>query len=197
MKRNRQNSSFKKIFDRHFFSNHHIEAQELEKCIEKSFKGYEAVTFSSLTGLICAIIDEIITLEIQLSFIDKDSKYESINKFLKETRNINDRLRKLDDLYLQQKVNITLGNKSMFGKVVLHEGSNLIGILLDFGKLNKIIASAPVFISKNKAFCEKVRWSRSSYGRRKPSEKINISSNGRFSELQAEVINKCFNNLNG
>ena len=192
-----QNSSFKKIFDRHFFSNHHIEAQELEKRLEKSFSGYEAVTFSSLTGLICAIIDEVIDLDIQLSFIDNHSKYESINKFLDETRNINYRLKKLDDLHLQQKLNIILGKNRRFGEFILHEGNNLIGLILDFGKLDNIIASAPVFISKNKIFCEKVRWSRSSYGRRKSTEKINIASNGRFSELQAEVITKCYNNLNG
>ena len=151
-----QNSSFKKIFDRHFFSNHHIEAQELEKRLEKSFSGYEVITFSSLTGLIYpAIIDEVIDLDIQLSFIDNHSKYESIIKFLDETRNINYRLKELDDLHLQQKLNIILGKNRRFGEFILHEGNNLIGLILDFGKLDNIIASAPVFISKIKSSVKK------------------------------------------
>jgi hypothetical protein len=67
MKCDRDNLLFKKIFDRHYFSNHHIEAQKVETRLEKFFSGYEAVTFSSMPGLICAIIDEIINKDLQLS----------------------------------------------------------------------------------------------------------------------------------
>jgi hypothetical protein len=129
--------------------------------------------------------------------MNSSRKYNLVNEFVRATRDKNNILVKLEDLHLQEKVNNTLGASRRFGKVVLHKGNNLLGILLDFGKLDAIIASAPVFISQNKDYCEKIRWARSSYGRKRNDKKINIASNGRFSEFQAEVINNKLNNLDG
>ena len=40
----------------------------------------------------------------------------------------------------------------------LTDKDKLSGIFLDFGKCSEFISSAPIFISNNKMFCEKIRW---------------------------------------
>lgn len=192
-------SLFKEIFDRHFFSNHHAEAIELEEKFENYFSGFECITFSSLAGLIVAVIDELVDSSIRL-YVPKDLPdylavdRVKINKFLSITgRSIIEEL----PLKEQSKVNKELEQYKVdvnSYSAVLLDKQEIIAILFDLKKYHYLLCSGGLFVTKNIKIAEKIRWSRSSYGRRQ-HEFVNIAANGRFSEFQAALVKSGFKGL--
>jgi hypothetical protein len=184
-----------RIFERHYFSNHHTEAINLEKRLEKEFPKMECVTFSNIESLWVAVIDEICEDNINLYSKTGLNTMERINRFFKATKRRQMKNWSTISKKTQQLVqNIVPINYLDFLVGTLTDKDKLSGIFLDFGKCSEFISSAPIFISNNKMFCEKIRWARSSYGRRFKISDLKIASNGRFSEFQGLIVNSFLDN---
>ncbi len=182
---------FNEIFNRHFFSNHHVEAKQLEETLEKAFEGYDCVSFSSVLGLVSAIYDEIITDDDIFYVYENEKILINLERFLSATnrkmriKTLPSSSRKLSILACDK--DNAYFNDYIFGGVVMN--NKVIFVILDFSKISVWLRSAAFFITQDSELSEKIRWSRSSYGRRTKSF-VNIAANGRFSEFQACLINE-------
>lgn len=185
---------FLNIFKRYYFSNHHKEAIQLEETMEKDFPKMECITFSNIESLWVTTIDEICEDKIYIySKLDQITT-ERINNFLRNTNRIEIKEYSSLPLVIVQRIEALIPNKySQFLVGALLDNENLLGIYFDFGNCSEFIYSAPIFMSENKIFCEKVRWARSSYGRRSVISDLKISANGRFSEFQGHIVNTYIN----
>lgn len=175
---------FKPIFETHFFSNHHLQAQQAEAMLEAQLPGQECVTFSCFAALITAVADELASKDTPMVCVSsRDQTRQTI-------RSLN--------LFLQAsgRLPVTLGDSAIDvhspaqgrpADVLLSSPDGVRAELLDFSGLHPMLGSAGVFVSSNAAWCEKVRWARSSYGRRSTSQ-VAIGANGRFSEFQAMLM---------
>lgn len=184
---------FSEIFARHFFSNHHTEAKQLESRLEALWPGHECVTFSSFPALLIAAIDELYDANTNLYVIsESDSmvlQIASLNRFLHETGRRQLIIAESDKYpYLLEQVKYGFDNEGISPKALLMENETIKGVFLDLSTKIPMLFSSGVFVTKDADLAEKIRWSRSSYGRRK-SASINIAANGRFSEFQAYLIN--------
>jgi hypothetical protein len=190
---------FRGIFDRHFFSNHHVEAIELENKFEKYFPGFECVTYSGLAGLIVAVFDELVDPSTYLYAthqypVSLDFDYKNINRFLCATgRPIVKELPIVGQSMVIDKLR-QYGIVANSYSAILMSGLEVEGVLFDLKKYHPLLSSGGLFVSTNSKMAEKIRWSRSSYGRRQ-DESINIGANGRFSEFQAALVNSSFDGL--
>ena len=195
MERITRKMDFSNIFKRYYFSNHHKEAIRLEETLEKDFPKMECVTFSSIESLLITTIDEICDDNKYIySKLDQITT-KRINNFLNSTNRNNikeysnlslDIIKRIKDLTPNKYLKFLVG--------AISDDESLLGIYLDFSDCSEFIYSAPIFISENKIFCEKVRWARSSYGRRSVISDLKISSNGRFSEFQGLIVNTYIDN---
>lgn len=182
---------FKELFDRHFFSNHHVEAKRLESRLEMMFAGCECVTYSSLSGLLVAAIDELCEDGIEVYLNQNGQHLMSLNVFLNTTgrKSLND---KGWNNSIQADVEaITKGIAPKLDLYIcgsLVQGNKVVALFLDFAKCSDLLISAPVFVTRDPTFAEKVRWARSSYGRLAPTS-VKIAANGRFSEFQGRLLN--------
>lgn len=180
---------FKGIFDRHFFSNHHVEAKRLESRLEQIFVGCECITYSSLPGLLTAVLDELCEGGAEVHVNWDEQRLKSINTFFHATA------RKIVRTWSKE---IQAGVEAMskgfapglggYIQGALIRGGEVSGLLLDFSACSDLLESAAVFVTPHTILAEKVRWSRSSYGHRAATS-INIAANGRFSEFQAHLLN--------
>ena len=72
-----------RIFERHYFSNHHTEAINFGKKVGKGISKWECVTFSNIESLWVAVIDEICEDNINLYSKIGLNTMERINRFFK------------------------------------------------------------------------------------------------------------------
>ena len=181
---------FKDIFDRHFFSNHHVEAKRLESRLEQMFPDCECISYSSLPGLLTAALDELCEDDVVVHLNWDDQHLIAFNAFLHSTG------RKSVSAWSNE---IQAGAEAMCKSIAsglgvyvrgaLMRGKEAVGLFLDFAECSDLLESAPVFVTLDAVLAEKVRWSRSSYGRRRASASVNIAANGRFSEFQGYLLN--------
>lgn len=189
------NMNFKAIFERHFFSNHHVEAKRIESRLEDFLPGpCECISYSSLTGLIVATLDELCEDNTVVHVKCDDLNHKSLNAFLEATGR---KKVAIWNLELQTcietitKVEPTCDlSKYILG--ALMRGREITGLLLDFAESTDLLESAPIFVTWDRVLAEKIRWSRSSYGRR-TSASVKIAANGRFSEFQGAILNSILN----
>ncbi|MFS8152576.1 hypothetical protein [Vreelandella titanicae] len=182
--------NFEEIFSRHFFSNHHIEAQTLELELCTFFKNCECVTFSSFCGLLASINDEVCGTEDNI-LIDCDNfEIQNINLFLHATnrKGVLEWSSKNDDI-ASLKIKFAIKNKniSIYIKGIITNNFEKKGFILDFSGTSELINSTAAFVTPDPLLAEKIRWSRSSYGRQSKSN-VTISANGRVSEFQAKIV---------
>ena len=76
---------FKELFDRHYFSNHHVEAQHLETRLERAFPGFACITYSSFPALLAAALDELCDEGARIGVAYDDQRLGSINAFFRAT----------------------------------------------------------------------------------------------------------------
>jgi hypothetical protein len=182
--------NFKDIFDRHFFSNHHLEAKRLESRLEAIFAGCECITFASLEGLITAVLDELcVDSGTSVNMNWNELKIKEFNAFCHATErkgvgNWNDAMQTATKVIFGN----TLFSMEDYLQGALIHGDRASGLLLEFAQCSNLLDSAAVFVTRDATLAEKLRWSRSSYGRRAAAS-IKIAGNGRFSELQGQLIN--------
>jgi hypothetical protein len=182
--------NFKDIFDRHFFSNHHVEAKRVESRLEVVFAGCECITFSSLPSLIAAVLDELCEqsgAEVNMNWDERQIK--GFNAFChatgrKSVRNWSDAIQAATEVAYD---GLHSGMGGYLQGALIHS-DEASGLLLEFSKCSALLDSAAVFVTRDTTLAEKLRWSRSSYGRRAAAS-IKIAANGRFSELQGQVLN--------
>ena len=184
--------NFKEIFDRHYFSNHHVEAKSLEIMLERSFPGFECITYSSFPALLATALDELCDEGAKISVTWDDQRLGSINAFFRATGRQeilvwNEQARAGIDA-LKQKSAPGLA-QDIHGALI--KGDEVLGAFMDFSGCSSLLVSAGVFATTNPLLAEKLRWSRSSYGRRAPAS-IKVAANGRFSEFQAHLLNAVF-----
>ena len=178
---------FKPIFDAHFFSNHHLQAQAAETQLEKLFPGCECVTFASLESLLIVVAGELCDTPVRLFNVSmRDAvrqSIESVNRFLSATGRT-----PIDALSSVRRGTLsTLGGDALPTDAWLVREHQIIAHLLDASGLHPMLAGAGLFITPDAALSEKIRWARSSYGRRQASS-VRIFANGRFSEFQAILL---------
>lgn len=180
---------FKKIFERHFFSNHHVEAQLLEAELSNLFRGSECVTFSSFHSLLVSIIDEIHCEKDNLSIDCNEAMLKDINLFLTATNRTNTTLWEFREEDIAQS-DVANTEKKILGLIIglIKSNGEPKGFILDLSCTSPLANSCAAFITKDPALAEKIRWSRSSYGRLS-SSRVNIAANGRVSEFQAMLVN--------
>lgn len=184
---------FGEIFERHYFSNHHVEAIEVERRFESMFHGCQCVTFSSLPALVVAVLDEMTDPEgrpVDLVLADaSDAALNELNHFLEASGRR--ALRALDSDELGRVRGASALPFVCAGqpvKAILLDGATAVGALFDLAALDPMLGSAGLFVTRDDANAEKIRWSRSSYGRREAAQ-IVIAANGRFSEFQGHLVN--------
>lgn len=184
---------FREIFERHYFSNHHVEAIEVERRFESMFDACQCVTFSSLPALVIAVLDETTDPEgrrIDLVRADpSDAALSDLNRFLAASGRRALRALGSDDLERMRDASalpfVCAGQQL---RAVLLDGATAVGTLFELAALDTMLGSAGLFVTRDGAKAEKIRWARSSYGRREPAH-IGIASNGRFSEFQGHLVN--------
>jgi hypothetical protein len=180
---------FKEIFDRHYFSNHHVEAKNLETMLERGFPGFECITYSSFPALLAAALDELCDDGARVCVTWDDQRLGSINAFFRATGRQeiiawNEQARAGIDALKQKSV----PGLAQYIHGALMKGDEVLGAFMDFSGCSSLLVSAGVFATANPPLAEKLRWSRSSYGRRAPAS-IKLAANGRFSEFQAHLLN--------
>jgi hypothetical protein len=178
---------FKPIFDAHFFSNHHVQAQAVETQLEDLFPGCECVTFANLESLLIVVAGELCATPVQLFNVSAREavrqSIESLSRFLSMTgRTPIHTLSPARQATLSQ----LAGNALSMDAWLVRE-HQVIAQLLDASGLHPMLAGAGLFITPDAALSEKIRWARSSYGRRGASS-VRIFANGRFSEFQAILL---------
>ena len=178
---------FKPIFDAHFFSNHHVQAQAVEAQLESLFPGGECVTFASLESLLVVAVGELCDTSVELFNVSSREavrqSIELLGRFLSATgRTPINALAPARQATLSKPAGAALPTD-----VWLVREHQVIAQLLDASDLHPMLAGAGVFITPDPALAEKIRWARSSYGRRRPSS-VRIFANGRFSEFQAVLL---------
>jgi len=184
--------SFREIFDRHFFSNHHVEARHLETRLEASFQGCECVTFASFPALLTAALDELCDDGATVHVAWDASKTGAINAFLRASgrREVQawnkEALSGVDALRQRAAPGMA---QHVCG--VLMRDCTAAALLLEMAGESPLLLSAGVLVTQDGVLAEKVRWARSSYGRRAKAT-IHIAANGRFSEFQASLLNQAF-----
>jgi hypothetical protein len=184
---------FREIFERHYFSNHHVEAIEVERRFESMFDGCQCVTFSSLPALIVAVLDEMTDPEgrpVDLVQADaSDAAIGDLSRFLEAGGRRALRALGSDELERVRGASalpfVCAGQPV---RAILLQGTTALGVLFDLAALDPMLGSAGLFVTRDRAKAEKIRWSRSSYGRREPAQ-IAIAANGRFSEFQGHLVN--------
>jgi hypothetical protein len=184
---------FGPIFERHYFSNHHVEVIEVERRFESMFDSCQCVTFSSLPALVVAVFDEMTGPEgrpVELVLADaSDAALRGLNRFLEAGGRRPLRTLSGDELERVRGASalpfVCAGQPV---RAVLLEGVTAVGALFDLAALDPMLGSAGLFVTRDGAKAEKIRWARSSYGRREPAQ-IGIAANGRFSEFQGLLIN--------
>jgi hypothetical protein len=184
---------FSEIFERHYFSNHHVEAIEVERRFESMFDACQCVTFSSLPALIVAVLDEMTNpegLPVELVRADaSDAALADLNRFLEAGGRRALRALGSNELEcVRGGSTLPLVCAGLPARAILLEGMTALGALFDLAELDPMLGSAGLFVTRDGAKAEKVRWSRSSYGRREPA-RIAIAANGRFSEFQGHQVN--------
>jgi hypothetical protein len=184
---------FSEIFERHYFSNHHVEAIEVERRFESMFDGCQCVTFSSMPGLVVAVFDEMCDAEgrpVDLVRADaSDAVLCDLNLFLEAGgRRALRALGKdeLDRMRAASALPFVCAGQTV--KAILVDGVTAVGALFDLAALDPMLGSVGLFVTRDGAKAEQIRWSRSSYGRRAPAQ-IAIAANGRFSEFQGHLMN--------
>ena len=184
---------FSDIFARHFFSNHHIEAKTLESLLEQLLTDFECVSFSSLPGLLVATVDELCDDEAKIytiteKFSRPEHKLLELNQLLKATGRRQLLFKGEDEqVNIFRRSSYNFSSIDMMPTAVLIDQFGILGMFLDLATKQPILLSAGIFVTRNKKLAEKIRWSRSSYGRRENAV-IKIAANGRFSELQAHLV---------
>jgi hypothetical protein len=178
---------FKPIFDTHFFSNHHLQAQALEAQLEDRFPGCQCVTFASLESLLLVVAGELCSASVELLNVSSRNNVQqsiaALSGFLHATGRpaINtppsDRRAALATFP---------GNRWPVDASLVSEGE-VVAYLVDASGLQPMLAGAGLFITPDAALSEKIRWARSSYGRRSSSS-VRVFANGRFSEFQAMLL---------
>ena len=152
---------FKKIFDRHYFSNHYIEAQEAESLLKDIFVVKHAVLFANFSTLVMSLEDELnanISANLPMKTINR------INQFIKATG--------------REKINAIIDEEIVkFGKYIskLENFSEWItgyvyiddlpNSLIFNISLENEITNITALITDDDIVAEKMRWSRASYGR--------------------------------
>jgi hypothetical protein len=186
-------NDFNEIFARHYFSNHYTEAINIEKYYENKFKNYNCITFSNVEALIIAIIDEICDKNYKIYYeVNREKekrKINGLNKYLEVTQRIVIEEKKIVDN--EDIVNVFGSEAFMYKKLIfayISRDNKHEGLILELNNDISMLNSAGLFVTKNLKFAEKIRWSRSSYGRRNDSD-IKIAANGRFSEFQGYILN--------
>lgn len=184
---------FSEIFAKHYFSNHHTEARHLESWLEQVLPGCECVTFSSLPALLVAAVDELCDSEANLYAAPEPSPHALQALGLKRFLHATGRRQVLfagqeEYTHFAEQARREFGEGDILPAAVLMEKGSIRGIFLDLAARVPILLSAGVFVTRDAELAEKIRWARSSYGRRKPAC-IHIAANGRFSELQAYLVN--------
>lgn len=179
---------FASIFRSHFFSNHHTHAKEVESALEARLLGYECVTFSGFAGLVTSVAYEMCDARTRMLNVSKHPQtartIESLNHFLAATAQI--QIEELPKNERQRFINDLPAN--LFPDVLLVRDGTTKAIVLDFPDIHPMMASAGVFVTDDAELAEKIRWARSSYGRRAKAT-VNIAANGRLSEFQAVLMN--------
>jgi hypothetical protein len=184
-------NAFKKIFERHFFSNHHIEAKQVEARLEQLYSGCQCVVVSGFAALIVSAIDELCDNDLMIystsSSDELTSQISNTNKFLNATNRRQVIILSETDFssmlaqskYLKSELNC---------HAVLFSQDEIMGIFSDLSKLHDNLISAGLFVTHDVEMAEKIRWARSSYGRLGHAT-IRIAANSRFSEFQGSMIN--------
>ncbi len=175
---------FKPIFETHFFSNHHVQAQQAEALLEAQRPGQECVTFSSFAALVTAVADELASKDTPMVCVSSSATtrqmLRSLNVFLQASA-------RLPVVLDPGAIDLQPRAQGRPADVLLLAPGGARAELLDFTGVHPMLGSAGVFVSSNADWCEKVRWARSSYGRRGAAQ-VSIGANGRFSEFQAMLI---------
>ncbi len=184
---------FSEIFARHYFSNHYTEAKNLERLLEQALSYCECVTFSSLSALLVTATDELCDADANLCVAPGsdpvDVKVAGLNRFLHATgRHQVVIAAPYEYAQLTERARHEFGMDDIAPAAILIEKENIRGVFLDLATKVPILLSAGVFVTREANLAEKIRWARSSYGRRK-SATVHIAANGRFSELQAYLVN--------
>jgi hypothetical protein len=184
---------FREIFERHYFSNHHVEAIEVERRFESMFDGCQCVTFSSLPALIVAVKDEMTDPEGRLADLVRvnagDAALGGLNRFLEASGRRALRALGSDEFErVRSASELPLVCAGLPARAILLAGATALGALFDLAALDPMLGSAGLFVTRDGAKAEKIRWSRSSYGRREQA-RIAIAANGRFSEFQGHLVN--------
>jgi len=178
---------FKSIFDTHFFSNHHVHAQAVETRLEAMFPGCECVTFSSFAGLLVSVMDELCDANTELRGVssreDARERLASLNAFLTASGRA-----PIRELTVADRAETVAPPEGVWkaGAWLVRDG-HVVARMLDASGFRPMLAGAGVIVTPESNLAEKLRWARSSYGRR-TSSSVSISANGRFSEFQAIVL---------
>ena len=173
-------NKYQKIFDRHYFSNHHIEAMQSEAMLKEIFSKKHAVLFSNFLTLIMALNDELnANLAADLSI----KSISVLNDFLRATERREIRQKTDKDVENFLTFMEPFNNKLKWNISYLYLGSKPNSAILGID-LPNMITNITALITDDDEIAEKMRWSRASYGR-EGSADINIKSNARVSELHA------------
>ena len=184
--------NFQGIFERHFFSNHHVEAQRLEARLEQLFVGHECVTFSSLSALLATALDELCDAGVTVHANWDEPRLHAINSLFGASgrQAVQDWSAATEAATERVRICLPVALGACIHAVLLRQGE-VAGLLLDLSGYSSLLRSAAVFVTQDAVLAEKVRWARSSYGRRAPAS-IGVAANGRFSEFQAHLLNAAF-----
>ena len=125
----------------------------MESRLEKIFPGYECLTFSSLAGFVTTALDEFESIEIYLKSLD--TKY--LNAFLnctsrKTIKNWNDDIQTIVE---ETTMNVE-SDLRRFVQCALFLNNELEGLVLDFADDSELLESAPVFVTRNAEYAEKL-----------------------------------------
>jgi hypothetical protein len=183
---------FKGIFDRHFFSNHHVEAQQLEMQMEQVYTHHECISYSSFSALLIATLDELCERSTTVCVAWDRPRTQAFNAFCRATGRPEVQLLDATEIALPRP-HAALPLEHAPKGVLLRAGRPA-GWLLELSGMSPLLYSAGMFVTQNPELAEKVRWARSSYGRRATAE-IRICANGRISELQSHVLNQTLSTL--
>ena len=181
-------NDFASIFESHYFSNHHNHAQEVEAKLENKFAGYECVTFSSLGALVTSVAFEFCVNNMFLVNVSRSEEtycsIDGMNRFLHVATGIQitKSSENLDHLIAD---NLPL---NLNPDLLLIEGDICRAALVDMRHCHPMLESSGIFVTNNAGLAERIRWARSSYGRRGDAV-VNIAANGRLSEFQAMLFN--------
>ncbi len=178
---------FAPIFETHFFSNHHLQAQALETQLEALFPGCECVSFASFEGLLTTVAGEMCKAPAQLFNVSSRDAVrqtiESLNRFLSLTGRAQIRT----PSSACQATLTGVAADALRTDAWLVQSQRVVARVLDVSGLHSMLGCGGVFISPDAALSEKIRWARSSYGRRGESG-VRVFANGRLSEFQAIML---------